>query len=194
MAGTIILVAIVLVLLSWAVGAYKRLVSLHKQFRNAYAQLDAQLQPRYGLVPTLVETARAYMAHEHEALEAVVAARNQAVAANAKAAAGPSDVAAVRQAAETESALTASLDKLLALSEAHLRLKSSQDMLRLIEELAGMEKRIAFARQVYDDRVMQYNTSLKQFPGSIIAAMFAFRPAQPLQPAEAPERHTAARG
>jgi LemA protein len=191
MVGTIILVAIVLVLLSWAVGAYKRLVSLHKQFRNAYAQLVAQLQLRDDLIPNLVETAKGCMAHEREALEALIAARNQAVAANAKAAVDPSDVAAVRQAAATESALTSSLGNMLALSEAYPDLESNQDMLRLTEELAGMENRIAFARQVYNGGVMQYNTSLEQFPGSIIATMFAFRPAELLQSAEAPQERKA---
>jgi LemA protein len=184
MAGTIILAVIVLVLLSWAVGAYKRLVRLHKQFRNAYAPLDAQLRPRHDLVPNLVETARAYVPEEREALEAAVTAHNQAVAANAKAAADPASVAAVRQAAQAESALTASLDRVFALSEAHPALKASPDMQRLTEELAAMDKRIAVVRHVYDDGVTQYNTSLEQFPGSIIAALFAFRPAQPFQTAD----------
>ncbi|HZW13744.1 MAG TPA: LemA family protein [Noviherbaspirillum sp.] len=187
MVGVIILVVIALLVVFWAVGAYNRLVSLQNQYKNSFAQIDVQLKRRYDLIPNLVETAKAYMKHEREALEAVIAARNQAVTANAKAAGDPSDAQAMHQLAAAEGALTSSLGKLFALSEAYPDLKANQNMMQLTEELTSTENRIAFARQAYNDGVMQYNTSREQFPGSIIAGMFAFRPAELLQSTEAPE-------
>lgn len=187
MVGLIILLAIVLVVVFWAVGAYNRLVSLQNQYKNSFAQIDVQLKRRYDLIPNLVETAKGYMKHEREALEAVIAARNQAVTANAKAAGDPSDAQAMQQMAAAEGLLTSSLGKMFALSEAYPDLKANQNMMQLTEELTSTENRIAFARQAYNDGVMQYNTSREQFPGSIIAGMFAFRPAELLQSTEAPE-------
>jgi LemA protein len=191
MMAFIILLAIVLLVLFWGVGAYNRMISMRNQFKNAFAQIDVQLKRRYDLIPNLVETARAYMKHERETLEAVIAARNQAVTANAKAAGDPSDAAAVQQMAAAEGALSASLGKMFALSEAYPDLKANQNMMQLTEELTSTENRIAFARQAYNDGVMQYNTSLEQFPGSIIAGMFAFRPAELLQATESPEERKA---
>jgi len=191
MMALIVLLAIVLLILFWAVGAYNRLVSMRNQFKNAFAQIDVQLKRRYDLIPNLVETARAYMKHERETLEAVIAARNQAVTANAKAAGDPGDAAAVQQMAVAEGALSASLGKMFALSEAYPDLKANQNMMQLTEELTSTENRIAFARQAYNDGVMQYNTSLEQFPGSIVAGMFAFRPAELLQATETPEERKA---
>ncbi|GAB3541221.1 LemA family protein [Noviherbaspirillum agri] len=187
MVGVIILVAIALLVVFWAVGAYNRLVSLQNQYKNSFAQIDVQLKRRYDLIPNLVETAKAYMKHEREALEAVIAARNQAVTANAKAAGDPSDAQAMHQLATAEGVLTSSLGKLFALSEAYPELKANQNMMQLTEELTSTENRIAFARQAYNDGVMQYNTSREQFPGSIIAGVFAFRTAELLQSTEAPE-------
>jgi LemA protein len=191
MMALIVLLAIVLLALFWGVGAYNRMISMRNQFKNAFAQIDVQLKRRYDLIPNLVETARAYMKHERETLEAVIAARNQAVTANAKAAGDPSDAAAVHQMAAAEGALSASLGKMFALSEAYPDLKANQNMMQLTEELTSTENRIAFARQAYNDGVMQYNTSLEQFPGSIIAGMFAFRPAELLQATESPEERKA---
>jgi LemA protein len=187
MVGLIILLGIALLIVFWAVGAYNRLVSLQNQYKNSFAQIDVQLKRRYDLIPNLVETAKAYMKHEREALEAVIAARNQAVTANTKAASDPSDAQAMHQLAAAEGALTSSLGKLFALSEAYPDLKANQNMMQLTEELTSTENRIAFARQAYNDGVMQYNTSREQFPGSVIAGMFAFRPAELLQSTEAPE-------
>lgn len=187
MAGLVILTVIALVIMFWAVGAYNRLVSLQNQFKNAFAQIDVQLKRRYDLIPNLVETAKGYMKHEREALEAVIAARNQAVNANAKAAADPTDPNAVHMMAAAEGLLTSSLGKMFALSEAYPDLKANQNMMQLTEELTSTENRIAFARQAYNDGVMQYNTSREQFPGSIIAGMFAFKPAELLQSTEAPD-------
>jgi LemA protein len=187
MTGLIILIVVVLVVLFWAVGAYNRLVSLQNQVKNAFSQIDVQLKRRYDLIPNLVETAKGYMKHERETLEAVIAARNQAVNANVKAAADPSDTGAVRQMATAEGMLSATLGKMFALSESYPELKANENMMQLTEELTSTENRIAFARQAYNDGVMQYNTSRDQFPGSIIAGMFAFRAAELLQSTESPE-------
>ena len=187
MIGLIVLLVVMLVLVFWAVGAYNRLVSLQNQVRNAFAQIDVQLKRRYDLIPNLVETAKGYMKHEREALEAVIAARNQAVNANAKASADPTDATAMHTMAAAEGLLTSSLGKMFALSEAYPDLKANQNMMQLTEELTSTENRIAFARQAYNDGVMQYNTSREQFPGSVIAGMFAFKPAEQLQSTEAPE-------
>jgi len=187
MIGLMVLLGTVLVIVFWAVGAYNRLVSMQNQFRNAFAQIDVQLKRRYDLIPNLVETAKAYMKHERETLEAVIAARNQAVNANAKASADPTDTNAMQQMAAAEGMLNATLGKMFALSEAYPELKANQNMMQLTEELTSTENRIAFARQAYNDGVMQYNTSREQFPGSIIAGMFAFKPAELLQSTEAPE-------
>jgi LemA protein len=187
MTGFIIVVAVALLVLFWAVGAYNRLVSLRNQFKNAFSQIDVQLKRRYDLIPNLVETARGYMKHERETLEAVIAARNQAVSANAKAAIDPANASAVQQMAAAEGALTSSLGRMFALSEAYPDLKANQNMMQLTEELTSTENRIAFARQAYNDGVMQYNNAREQFPGSIIAGMFAFTPGELLQSTEAPE-------
>jgi len=187
MTGTIILLALALLIVFWAVGAYNRLVSLQNQVKNAFSQIDVQLKRRYDLIPNLVETARGYMKHERETLEAVIAARNQAVNANAKASADPTDGSAVRQMAAAEGLLATSLGKMFALSESYPELKANENMMQLTEELTSTENRIAFARQAYNDGVMLYNTSREQFPGSIIAGMFAFKPAELLQSTESPE-------
>lgn len=187
MIGLLVLAGLALLVLFWAVGAYNRLVGLQNQCENAFAQIDVQLKRRYDLIPNLVETAKGYMKHEREALEAVIAARNQAVSANAKAAANPADPEAMHTMAAAEGLLTTSLGKMFALSEAYPELKANQNMMQLTEELTSTENRIAFARQAYNDGVMQYNTSREQFPGSIIAGMFAFKPAELLESTEAPE-------
>ena len=187
MSGLVILLVLALLVVFWAVGAYNRLVSLQNQYKNSFAQIDVQLKRRYDLIPNLVETAKGYMKHEREALEAVIAARNQAVTANSKASGDPGDTAALRQMAAAEGLLNSSLGKMFALSEAYPELKANQNMMQLTEELTSTENRIAFARQGYNDGVMQYNTAREQFPGSIIAGIFAFRPAELLQSTEAPE-------
>lgn len=187
MTGLVIIAAVALLILFWGVGAYNRLVSLRNRFKNAFAQIDVQLKRRYDLIPNLVETAKGYMKHERETLEAVIAARNQAVSANAKAAGDPTNGAAVQSLAAAEGALTSTLGKLFALSEAYPDLKANQNMMQLTEELTSTENRIAFARQAYNDGVMQYNIAREQFPSSVIAGMFAFKPAELLESIEAPE-------
>lgn len=190
---SIVALGVALLLIFWAVGAYNRLVNTRNRFKNAFAQIDVQLKRRYDLIPNLVEVAKAYMKHEREALEAVIAARNTAVAATSRAAADPTDGAALQGMASAEAALGSSLGRIFALSEAYPDLKANQNMLQLSEELTSTDNRIAFARQAYNDQVMEYNNALEQFPGSVIANMFAFRAGELLQATEAPEERKAPR-
>ena len=187
MIATIILLAIVLLFVFWAVGAYNRLVSLRNRFRNAFMQIDVQLKRRYDLIPNLVEIVKGYLKHERETLEAVIKARNQAVTAAQGAAANPGNPAAMQSLGQAEGALSGVLGRLFALAEAYPDLKANENMMQLTEELTSTENRIAFSRQAYNDSVMEYNNSAEQFPGSVIANMFAFRPAELLQSTETPE-------
>lgn len=191
MISGLVILGIVLLIVFWGVAAYNRLVSLRNRFKNAFAQIDVQLKRRHDLIPNLVETARAYMKHERETLEAVIAARNQAASANARAAGDPTNAAAMHQMALAEGALSSSLGKLFALSEAYPDLKANENMMQLTEELTGTENRIAFSRQAYNDSVMEYNTAVEQFPGSVIAGMFVFKTAELLESTEAPEERKA---
>lgn len=177
----IIPASLALLVLFWAVGAYKRLVRSRSRSRNAFAQLNAQLKQRNALIQDFVEVAKAGMEQERDALEALASACSDALGASAKAAGSTSDADAMRQMAAAEGAVSASLASALALAASCPELKSNDDMMQLGEELAGVQGRIAFAHQVYNDSVMQYNASLEQFPGSIIATVFAFRPAELLQ-------------
>jgi LemA protein len=188
--GILIAVAIVVLLLLWVVGLYNALVTLRNRFKNAFAQIDVQLKRRYDLIPNLVETAKGYLRHERETLEAVVAARNRAVTAEQAAAARPGDPEAMRQLTAAEAGLTAGLGKLFALAEAYPDLKANQTMAQLMEELASTENRIAFARQAYNDAVMQYNTRRETFPSVLLAGPFGFAAAQ-LWEIEAPQEREA---
>lgn len=176
----LIVLAILVALGLFAIGLYNGLVAARNAFRNAFAQIDVQLTRRYDLIPNLVETAKAYMAHERSTLEAVIQARNSAVAGLSAAKASPGDAAAMQQLAGADNALTQTLGRLFALSEAYPDLKANQNMMQLSEELTTTENKVAFARQAYNDAVMQYNNRREQFPGSIIAGMFAFLPAEQL--------------
>ena len=187
MTAFLVLSGVMLLVLFWAVGAYNRLVSLRNQLSNAFSQIDVQLKRRYDLIPNLVETAKAYMKHESQTLEAVILARNQAVAANAQAVADPASATAMQQMASAEGALGASLGKLFALSEAYPDLKANENMMQLTEELTSTENRIAFARQAFNDAVMHFNTALEQFPGSLVATMGAFKRGELLQATESPD-------
>ncbi|MDQ7969667.1 MAG: LemA family protein [Oxalicibacterium faecigallinarum] len=191
MTAVLILLAVVAVVVFWGIGVYNRIIALRNHFKNAFAQIDVQLKRRYDLIPNLVETAKAYMAHERETLEAVIAARNQAVAATSKAAGDPADAAAVRQMANAEGALGATLGRLFALSESYPELQANQNMMQLSEELTSTENRISFARQGYNDSVMSYNTAIEQFPGSLIAGSFGFKQAELLESTESPEERKA---
>jgi LemA protein len=162
-------------------------VDLRNRFKNAFAQIDVQLKRRYDLIPNLVETARAYMKHERETLEAVIRARNSAVTANAAAAADPGNATAIAGLAAAEGLLGGALGKLFALAEAYPDLKANQNMMQLTEELTGTENKIAFARQAFNDAVMTFNTAAQQFPSNLIASIFSFKPAELLDATEAPE-------
>ncbi|MSR35206.1 MAG: LemA family protein [Gemmatimonadetes bacterium] len=172
----LILVALVVV---WLVGIYNRLVSLRNRFRNAFSQIDVQLKRRYDLIPNLVETVKGYMKHERETLEAVIAARNQARSVEERAASAPGDPTAMRELAAAEQVLTGSLGRMFALAEAYPDLKASANMQQLQEELSSTENRVAFARQAYNDSVMQYNTYRESFPQNQIAGVFVFKVAEP---------------
>ena len=171
----LILVALALV---WLVGIYNRLVSLRNRFKNAFSQIDVQLKRRYDLSPNRVETVKGYMKHERETLEAVIAARNQARLVEQQAAANPGDPTAMRELMAAEQALTGSLGKMFALSEAYPDLKASVNMQQLQEELSSTENRVAFSRQAYNDGVMQYNTYRESFPQNQIAGPFGFKLAE----------------
>jgi LemA protein len=178
MAAWIPLILIGLVLV-WLVGIYNRLVSLRNRFKNAFSQIDVQLKRRYDLIPNLVETVKGYMKHERETLEAVIAARNQARSSAQQAAANPGDPAAMQALTAAEQTLTGSLGRMFALSEAYPDLKASSNMQQLQEELSSTENRVAFARQAFNDSVMQYNTYRESFPQNQIAGAFGFKQAEP---------------
>jgi LemA protein len=191
--GWLILLGLIAVVVFWAIGAYNRLVDLRNRFKNAFAQIDVQLKRRYDLIPNLVETAKAYMKHERETLEAVIKARNSAVTANAAAAANPGNPAAMQGLMTAEGALTGALSKLFALAEAYPDLKANQNMMQLSEELTGTENKIAFSRQAFNDAVMTYNTATQQFPSNVLAGMFSFTPAELLQATETADERKAVR-
>ena len=174
----IILVVPVFFVLMWIVGAYNRLVTLRNRFKNAFAQIDVQLKRRYDLIPNLVETAKGYIKHERGTLEAVVAARNAASAANVRAAQNPGDAAAMKELSGAETALTSTLGRLFAVAEAYPDLKANTTMMALMEELTSTENKVAFARQAYNDAVMGYNTQRETFPTNMIAGPFNFGPAE----------------
>jgi LemA protein len=189
--GLIIFLAILAAPVLWAISIFNGLVALRNRFKNAFAQIDVQLKRRYDLIPNLVETAKAYMAHERQTLEAVITARNGAAAANQKAAANPADGAAIQGLANAEAGLSGALGRLFALSEGYPDLKANQNMMQLTEELTSTENKIAFARQAFNDAVMSYNTGVESFPNNILAGMFQFKAAELLQSIEAPEERKA---
>jgi len=186
----IVLGALLIGAVLFGVGAFNKLVTLRNRFKNAYAQIDVQLRRRYDLIPNLVETAKGYIKHERETLEAVIAARNAAASANTGAAANPGDPAAMQHLARAEGALTGTLGRLFALSESYPDLKANTTMLTLMEELTSAENKVAFARQAYNDAVMAYNTQREVFPSSIIASWFNFVVAE-LLAIEKPEQREA---
>ena len=189
--GLLIFFGLLVVLAFWAIGAYNRLVNLRNQFKNAFAQIDVQLKRRYDLIPNLVETAKGYMKHERETLEAVIKARNTAVTANTAAAADPGSAAAMQGLVAAEGVLTGALSKLFALAEAYPDLKANQNMMQLSEELTATENKIAFSRQAFNDSVMSYNTAVEQFPSNLIASAFSFKLGELLQSTESPEEKKA---
>lgn len=177
----LVIVGVIVVIGLAVVGIYNGLVALRNRFKNAYAQIDVQLKRRYDLIPNLVETAKGYLKHERETLEAVISARNAAQSAGSKAAANPGDPATMQALAGAESGLSGALGRLFALSEAYPDLKANQNMMQLTEELTSTENKISFARQAYNDSVMAYNTKRESFPDNIIAGAFNFGPAELFQ-------------
>ncbi len=190
MAGWILLLIVVAVVI-WAVAIYNGLVAMRNRFKNAFAQIDVQLKRRYDLIPNLVETTKGYIKHERETLEAVIRARNSAQTAATAANANPGNPAAMQALGQAEGALTGVLGKMFALAEAYPDLKANQNMLSLQEELSSTENKVSFARQAFNDSVMEYNTRRESFPGNIFAGMFNFGPAELLQATETPEERKA---
>ncbi|MBB5868202.1 LemA protein [Allocatelliglobosispora scoriae] len=179
--GLVCLLLIVGVLAAWVVGMYNGLVTARNGYKNAFAQIDVQLTRRHDLIPNLVETAKGYMAHERGTLEAVVQARNGAIAAQAAASANPGDPTAMQGLSGAEGILTQSLGRLFALAESYPDLKASQNMMQLSEELTSTENKVAFARQAYNDSVMTYNNKRETFPSSVVAGAFGFTSAALLE-------------
>ena len=175
--GSIILLIVIIGIVFWLVGIYNGLITARNGYKNAFAQIDVQLQRRYDLIPNLVETAKAYMAHERQTLEAVIAARGAAMGGLAAAKANPGDPQAMQQLTAGENQLTGTLKSLFAVSENYPDLKANQNMLQLSEELTSTENKVSFARQAYNDGVMYYNNKREVFPSSIVANMFNFAPA-----------------
>ncbi|MDR6991569.1 MULTISPECIES: LemA family protein [Luteimonas] len=173
----VLLVALAAGLALWGVGIYNGLITARNAYKNAFAQIDVQLQRRFDLIPNLVETVKGYMSHERETLEAVTQARNLAQAGLSAAKADPGDPAAMAQLAQSQGMLNSALGRLLAVSEAYPDLKASQNMMQLTEELTSTENKVAFARQAYNDSVMAYNNKREVFPSSVLAGMFNFKEA-----------------
>lgn len=178
MVASIVILVIILVLIGWAVGIYNKLVSYRNRFKNAFAQIDVQLKRRYDLIPNLVEVAKNYMKHERETLEAVIKARNQAQQAEKNVAEQPENAEAMENLAGAESQLSGALGRLFALSENYPDLKANQNMMQLSEELTSTENKVAFARQAFNDAVMNYNIYREKFPNMIFANIFGFSEAR----------------
>jgi len=177
MSSSLIFLGVLAALVLYGVAIYNRMVDLRNRFKNAFAQIDVQLRRRYDLIPNLVETAKKYMAHERETLEAVVNARNAAMAASQRLGGNATDAAAVQELLKADTGLTGALGRLFALSESYPDLKASQNMQQLSEELTSTENKVAFSRQAYNDAVMTYNTAIEQFPNVLLAGPFGFKAA-----------------
>jgi LemA protein len=174
MAPLIFIVVVVAIVAYILVDAYNRLVAQRNRYQNAYAQIDVQLQRRYDLIPNLVETAKGYLSHERETLEAVIAARNVAVSASSRAARDPGAPATMQNLSDAEGALTGALGRLFAVSESYPDLKADGTMMQLMEELTSTENRVGFARQAFNDAVTLYNTTREAFPSNLAAKQFGF--------------------
>ena len=174
MTSFLIFLGIIAACVFWSIGIYHRLSNERNRVRNAFAQIDVQLTRRHDLIPNLVEAVMGYMKHERETLEAVIKARNTAVAALDAAKADPANAAAIKELGASEGALGSILGRLFALSEAYPDLKASENMMQFQEELASTENKVAFSRQAFNDAVMGYNNTAENFPNNVIANMFSF--------------------
>jgi len=186
--GALIVLAIVAILIVGPIAIYNRLVTARNAYQNAFAQIDVQLTRRYDLIPNLVETAKGYLAHERGTLEAVMNARNAAVAGLKSAAAAPGNPAAVATLGAVEGALGGALGRMFAVAEAYPDLKANQTMAQLMEELTSTENRVSFARQAYNDAVLDYNNAREVFPNNLVAGTFGFTPAAMLDIESAAKR------
>ncbi|MBT8050720.1 MAG: LemA family protein [Gammaproteobacteria bacterium] len=189
MGGWIIL-AILAAIVVFAIAIYNRLVTARNRYKNAFAQIDVQLTRRHDLIPNLVETAKGYMKHERETLEAVINARNMAVAGLKAANQDPTNPEAMKQLAAAEQGLSGALGRLFALSEAYPDLKANENMMQLSEELTTTENKVAFARQAFNDSVMDYNNTCEQFPNNLFAERFNFQQAELLEIEDEAKRET----
>ncbi len=165
----------------WAINIYNRLIQLRNRIANAFGQIDVQLKRRHDLVPNLIEVARGYLQHEASTLEAVIQARGLAQGAGRTARSQPTDAAAIGALAVAEGVLGASLGRLLAVAESYPDLKADATMASLSEELTSTENRIGFARQAYNDQVLDFNNAATQFPALLIARLLGFAPAAMLE-------------
>lgn len=178
--GTILLIIFIGIIL-FGITLYNRLVSGRNAYKNAFAQIDVQLTRRHDLIPNLVETAKGYMAHEKDTLEAVINARNAAVSGLNAAKADPSNPGAMKDLSQAEQGLNGALGRLFALSESYPDLKANENMMQLSEELTTTENKVSFARQAYNDSVMMYNNLREQFPSNFVANWFQFKSAELLE-------------
>ena len=183
-----VVLIIIIAFAAWVIGLYNGLVTSRNGFKNAFAQIDVQLTRRYDLIPNLVETAKGYLKHERETLEAVIAARNTAVAGLKAVASDPGNAGAIAQLTGAEQGLSGAMGRLFAVMESYPDLKASANMMQVSEELTSTENRIAFARQAFNDAVLHYNNSREVFPGSLVAGWFNFQPAKMLELPDAAKR------
>lgn len=187
-----VIIGLIIVLLGyWAVAVYNRLVQLRNRIANAFAQIDTQLKRRHDLVPNLVETARGYLKHEAATLEAVIKARGQALSATDTARAQPANAASMGALALAEGGLMGSLGRLMAVVENYPDLKADATMRQLSEELSSTENRLGFARQAFNDHVLEFNDAATQFPELIVARLFGFAPAAMLESTKSEEERAA---
>ena len=186
--GPIVLLGILVILVLFFIAAYNGLVVLRNRFKNAFAQIDVQLKRRYDLIPNLVETAKGYMKHERDTLEAVVKARNVAMGAANAARNDPGDPDAMKGLIQAEGALRGSVAGMMLTVERYPELKADKNMAMLMEELTSTENKVSFARQAYNDTVMAYNNKRETFPTVMVAGMLGFKPAQLFEIADPTER------
>jgi LemA protein len=191
--GIWIFLGIIAAFVIWAIAIYNGLVAARNRFKNAFSQIDVQLKRRYDLIPNLVETAKGYIKHERETMEAVIRARNVALSAAQAAGANPGNAQAMQSLGQAENALSGVLGRLFALTEAYPDLKANQNMLALQEELSSTENKVAFSRQAYNDSVMEYNTKRESFPDNVFAGMFGFGAAELLAATESAQERNAPR-
>ena len=190
MFGFITIVVLVLLFIFWLVSIYNGLVTARNRYKNGFAQIDVQLIRRHDLIPNLVESAKGYMKHERETLDAVIKARNMAMAAGHEARSNPGDPGAMSGLSGAETMLNGALGKFFALAESYPDLKANQNVAILMEELSSTENKLAFARQAFNDAVMFYNILREKFPNQFIAGGFGFGPAQLLQSTKSEEERS----